>query len=73
MPPGVINLVVGHDHDATAGVLCASPAVRKLSFTGSTRVGQVSVRICAAYEAASIQFPYSLPSCSCWPRRARPR
>jgi succinate-semialdehyde dehydrogenase/glutarate-semialdehyde dehydrogenase len=41
VPKGVINLVIGHDHDALAGTLCAHPSVRKVSFTGSTRVGKL--------------------------------
>ena len=47
LPPGVVNLVVGTDHAATAGVLAASAAVRKLSFTGSTRVGRLLMAQCA--------------------------
>jgi succinate-semialdehyde dehydrogenase / glutarate-semialdehyde dehydrogenase len=38
-PAGVINLVVGNDHDSLAGTLCSHPDVAKVSFTGSTRVG----------------------------------
>lgn len=41
VPPGVVNIVVGEDHAGTAGALCASPAVAKVSFTGSTRVGRL--------------------------------
>jgi succinate-semialdehyde dehydrogenase/glutarate-semialdehyde dehydrogenase len=40
-PKGVINLVVGHDHDAIAGTLSTHPEVDKVSFTGSTRVGRL--------------------------------
>lgn len=47
MPAGVINVVIGHDHDALAGSLCASPAVKKVSFTGSTRVGKLLMAQCA--------------------------
>ena len=47
LPPGVINVVVGHDHDAIAGTLCRSRAVAKLSFTGSTRVGRILMAQCA--------------------------
>ena len=39
-PAGVINIVTGHPQ-AIGGALTASPAVRKLSFTGSTRVGSL--------------------------------
>ena len=47
VPHGVINLVVGDDHDALAGTLCASPHVAKVSFTGSTRVGRLLMAQCA--------------------------
>ncbi|ATG73110.1 NAD-dependent succinate-semialdehyde dehydrogenase [Zobellella denitrificans] len=40
MPPGVLNLVSG-DAPAIGEAMMASPAVRKLSFTGSTRVGKL--------------------------------
>jgi succinate-semialdehyde dehydrogenase / glutarate-semialdehyde dehydrogenase len=41
VPKGVINLIISNDHEATAGVLCAHPTVKKVSFTGSTRVGKI--------------------------------
>ena len=46
IPPGVLNMVVGDaGHAAEIGeVLCASPIVRKLSFTGSTEVGRILMR-----------------------------
>jgi succinate-semialdehyde dehydrogenase/glutarate-semialdehyde dehydrogenase len=44
IPAGVINVVVGHDHDAIAGTLCRHPAVKKVSFTGSTRVGKLLMK-----------------------------
>ncbi|HZZ09875.1 MAG TPA: NAD-dependent succinate-semialdehyde dehydrogenase [Paraburkholderia sp.] len=40
VPPGVFNVVSG-DAVAIGGVLTASDVVRKLSFTGSTRVGKL--------------------------------
>ena len=40
IPAGVFNIVSG-DAVAIGGVLTASPVVRKLSFTGSTRVGKL--------------------------------
>ena len=46
-PKGVVNLVVGHDHAALAGTLCAHPDVAKVSFTGSTRVGKLLMAACA--------------------------
>lgn len=41
VPKGVINLIISNDHEATAGVLCSHPTVKKVSFTGSTRVGKL--------------------------------
>lgn len=40
LPPGVINLVFG-DAPEIGDTLCASQLVRKISFTGSTRVGKL--------------------------------
>ncbi len=42
-PKGVLNIVTG-DAPAIGGELCASPTVRKISFTGSTEVGQLLMR-----------------------------
>ena len=42
-PAGVINIVTGMPQ-AIGGALTASPIVRKLSFTGSTRVGALLMR-----------------------------
>jgi succinate-semialdehyde dehydrogenase / glutarate-semialdehyde dehydrogenase len=46
MPPGVFNLIVGNgDKSPEIGLeLCTSPAVRKVSFTGSTEVGRILLR-----------------------------
>jgi succinate-semialdehyde dehydrogenase / glutarate-semialdehyde dehydrogenase len=46
MPPGVCNIVTG-DAAATGEELCANPLIRKLSFTGSTRVGALLLAQCA--------------------------
>ncbi|WP_324699914.1 NAD-dependent succinate-semialdehyde dehydrogenase [Novosphingobium aerophilum] len=46
IPAGVINVVTGRP-DAIGDAICSSPAVRKLSFTGSTRVGAMLMRQCA--------------------------
>jgi succinate-semialdehyde dehydrogenase/glutarate-semialdehyde dehydrogenase len=46
LPKGVLNVLTG-DSKAIGGELCASPVVRKLSFTGSTEVGRVLMRQCA--------------------------
>ena len=43
IPPGVFNIVSG-DAPAIGGALQASGAVRKLSFTGSTRTGKLLMR-----------------------------
>ena len=47
LPAGTVNLVVGPT-SATYGPIMASPAVRKVSLTGSTRVGQQMIRDAAA-------------------------
>ncbi|SHN09208.1 NAD-dependent succinate-semialdehyde dehydrogenase [Roseibium suaedae] len=46
IPAGVINVVTGKP-EAIGGVLTASAIVRKLSFTGSTRVGSLLMQQCA--------------------------
>lgn len=47
IPPGVINIVIGSDDDAIGRELTTNPAVRKLSFTGSTAVGKLLMARCA--------------------------
>ncbi|MEN7342820.1 MAG: NAD-dependent succinate-semialdehyde dehydrogenase [Pseudomonadota bacterium] len=47
VPKGVINIVSG-DTEAIGEALTSSPTVRKLSFTGSTRVGKLLMAQCAA-------------------------
>jgi succinate-semialdehyde dehydrogenase/glutarate-semialdehyde dehydrogenase len=47
-PPGVFNVITTTDAAAVGRVLTASPVVRKLSFTGSTAVGKLLIRDCAA-------------------------
>lgn len=47
LPPGVLNIVTGPAEEI-GKVLTKSPVVRKLSFTGSTRVGKILMRDCAA-------------------------
>jgi succinate-semialdehyde dehydrogenase/glutarate-semialdehyde dehydrogenase len=42
-PPGVLNVISG-DAPAIGGEMCANPAVRKLSFTGSTEVGRLLMK-----------------------------
>src|SRR5439155_20101292 len=49
-PPGVLNLVTGSAESAPliGDELTSNPAVRKLSFTGSTEVGKRLMAQCAA-------------------------
>ena len=47
-PPGVFNVIVGGGKSREIGLeMCTNPAVRKLSFTGSTEVGRILLRQCA--------------------------
>ncbi len=46
-PPGVINIIVSSQASEIGKEMCANPLVRKLSFTGSTRVGKILMRQCA--------------------------
>jgi succinate-semialdehyde dehydrogenase/glutarate-semialdehyde dehydrogenase len=46
MPAGVLNILTGKP-EAIGATLTASPIVRKLSFTGSTRVGALLAEQCA--------------------------
>ena len=46
LPPGVLNIVTGMPEEI-GGELTSNPVVRKLSFTGSTRVGALLMRQCA--------------------------
>jgi succinate-semialdehyde dehydrogenase / glutarate-semialdehyde dehydrogenase len=47
VPPGVLNVVTSNDAATVGQALCESPIVRKLSFTGSTRVGKILAAQCA--------------------------
>ncbi len=47
IPAGVINVVVGSSSSAIGTELTGHPAVRKLSFTGSTAVGKLLLKQCA--------------------------
>jgi succinate-semialdehyde dehydrogenase/glutarate-semialdehyde dehydrogenase len=49
IPPGVVNVVTGDAAQSVAigKVLCSSPIVRHLSFTGSTEVGRILMAQCA--------------------------
>ena len=48
LPAGVFNIVTGTDAAAIGHVLTQSPIVRKLSFTGSTRIGKLLMEQSAA-------------------------
>lgn len=47
IPAGVLNVVTTSDPAPVGSELCASPVVRKLSFTGSTEVGRTLLRASA--------------------------
>jgi benzaldehyde dehydrogenase (NAD) len=51
LPPGVVNFVSNSPADASAVVeaMIAHPAVRRVNFTGSTRVGRIIAATCAQY------------------------
>ncbi|MBS0453095.1 MAG: aldehyde dehydrogenase [Proteobacteria bacterium] len=51
LPPGVVNFVTNAPKDAAAVVeaMIAHPAVRRVNFTGSTRVGKLIAQTCAAH------------------------
>ncbi len=46
-PAGVVNICVGLDSSAMGIELCESPIVKKISFTGSTRVGKILMAQCS--------------------------
>ncbi|KXJ46492.1 MAG: NAD-dependent succinate-semialdehyde dehydrogenase [Cycloclasticus sp.] len=46
LPDGILNVITG-DAQIIGAELTASPIVRKLSFTGSTKVGKILMRQCA--------------------------
>ncbi|MFC5496559.1 aldehyde dehydrogenase [Caenimonas terrae] len=50
-PPGVVNSISNAPADAGAVVeaMVAHPAVRRVNFTGSTRVGRIIAQTCARY------------------------
>jgi len=47
VPAGVLNVVTGVDAAAIGGELTANPAVRKVTFTGSTAIGKKLMAQCA--------------------------
>src|SRR6187549_2320511 len=50
-PPGVVNYITNAPVDAGAVVeaMVAHPAVRRVNFTGSTKVGRIIAQTCAKY------------------------
>src|SRR3989442_52938 len=50
IPPGVVNLVMGHG-SVIGARLCDHPSVRLISFTGSTETGQRAASACAERNA----------------------
>jgi betaine-aldehyde dehydrogenase len=46
LPPGVLNVLTGTGEEC-GGPLAVHPAIRKLSFTGSTEVGKIIMRAAA--------------------------
>ena len=51
LPPGVLNVVTNAPEDAPALIetLIGHPAVRRVNFTGSTRVGRIIAQVAAKY------------------------
>ena len=51
LPPGVVNFVTNAPDDAAAVVeaMVAHPALRRVNFTGSTRVGRLIAQACARH------------------------
>ena len=48
LPKGVLNVVTGKDSAGIGKLLCTSPAIRKISFTGSTAVGKTLMQQAAS-------------------------
>lgn len=46
-PAGTFNVVTSTEHGAIGKILCEHPLVRKVSFTGSTRVGKILMAQCS--------------------------
>lgn len=47
IPKGVLNVIPGSDAVGIGKVMCDSPIVKKLTFTGSTRVGKILMHQCS--------------------------
>lgn len=62
LPPGVLNVIPTTRADAVVGALLADPRVRKLSFTGSTRIGQLLLsRTAANVQRCSLELGGNAP------------
>ncbi|MFL0802686.1 MAG: NAD-dependent succinate-semialdehyde dehydrogenase [Agarilytica sp.] len=48
LPDGVLNVVVGIDSNSIGQELTTHPSIRKVTFTGSTRVGKILMQQCAS-------------------------
>jgi len=51
LPPGVLNIITAHPEDASdiTTQLIASPAIKKVNFTGSTNVGRIIAKLCGEH------------------------
>jgi len=47
IPAGVFNVIPSSDSSGVGNELCTNPKVRKITFTGSTRVGRILMEQCA--------------------------
>jgi succinate-semialdehyde dehydrogenase/glutarate-semialdehyde dehydrogenase len=57
VPAGVVNLVTASDPEPVADEILADPAVRKISFTGSTEVGKmIAARAGATMKRVSMEL-----------------
>ena len=68
LPAGVVNFVTNAPADAGAVVeaIVAHPAVRRVSFTGSTKVGRIIGQTCARHlKPALLELGGKAPSW-CW-------
>jgi succinate-semialdehyde dehydrogenase / glutarate-semialdehyde dehydrogenase len=62
LPPGVLNALPTTRADAVVGALLGDPRVRKLSFTGSTRIGQLLLaRTAANVQRCSLELGGNAP------------
>lgn len=62
LPPGVLNVVTGKDSAAIGETMTSHPAVRKLTFTGSTSVGKKLLAQCApGIKRASLELGGNAP------------